>query len=723
MATMGAFWEKASIYLNLPKITMTDVVEILIITFLFYYMLVWIKNTRAWVLLKGIMVILLFVLVAAVFQMNTIIWIAKNTLSVAITAIVIIFQPEIRKALENLGQKNFLTSFFTFDFSKGEIAKFTDKTINELVKACYEMGKVKTGALIVIEDEIVLSEYERTGIAVDGILTSQLLINIFEKNTPLHDGAVIVRGDRVVSATCYLPLTDSLSISKDLGTRHRAAVGISEVSDSLTIVVSEETGKVSIAMGGELYRNVDAEFLKNKLSFIQHREKKVSKIELWRRRLKDVKESGKKLTNNLGLKVLAVLFAIALWIVVVNIDDPVKPAQYTISVTQDNMDYLTSNGKYSETLGGKNTVTFTASAKRSILEKLSNTDFTAVADMEKIEYVEGDGVCRVPITITCSKYNSNTVTISSKQQYLDVTVEDLGNVQKKITASTEGTVMDGCALGDVSIVTSNLLKISGPSSVTSQISTVVATINVDGMSSDVTDTVVPVLYDADGNEIDASKLKMNINTVTITAEILNTKDVDLSFQTKGTVASGYTLKEITYSPKKVRIKGETDVLNKVAKITIPDDVLDMSGAAEDVETTVDITSYLPDGTSLVLAADAKVEVKVKVEPITTKTFEVDASAFTLENIPDATKAKITEDTIQVEVTGAESDIKKLSADDITGTVNLQGYGNGEHNIVADIDVDNELYQVKTVRIPVKMTAEDTEIKSTESSKKSASKTK
>lgn len=294
MATMGAFWEKASIYLNLPKVTMTDVVEILIITFLFYYMLVWIKNTRAWVLLKGIMVILLFVLVAAVFQMNTIIWIAKNTLSVAITAIVIIFQPEIRKALENLGQKNFLTSFFTFDFSKGEIAKFTDKTINELVKACYEMGKVKTGALIVIEDEIVLSEYERTGIAVDGILTSQLLINIFEKNTPLHDGAVIVRGDRVVSATCYLPLTDSLSISKDLGTRHRAAVGISEVSDSLTIVVSEETGKVSIAMGGELYRNVDAEFLKNKLSFIQHREKKVSKIELWRRRLKDVKESGKK---------------------------------------------------------------------------------------------------------------------------------------------------------------------------------------------------------------------------------------------------------------------------------------------------------------------------------------------------------------------------------------------------------------------------------------------
>lgn len=294
VATLGAFWEKASLYMNIPQMTMTDVVEIVIITFLIYYMLLWIKNTRAWMLLKGIMVILIFVLVAAVFQMNTIIWIAKNTMSVLVIALVVIFQPEMRKALENLGRKNFLVSLFSFDFSKEDTAKFSDKTITELVKACYEMGKVKTGALIVVEDDILLTEYERTGIAVDGILTSQLLINIFEKNTPLHDGAVIVRGDRVVAATCYLPLTDSLSISKDLGTRHRAAVGISEASDSLTIVVSEETGRVSIALGGELYRNVDAEFLKNKLAYLQKREQEVSKIELLKRRLKDVKKTRKK---------------------------------------------------------------------------------------------------------------------------------------------------------------------------------------------------------------------------------------------------------------------------------------------------------------------------------------------------------------------------------------------------------------------------------------------
>lgn len=280
--------------MNLPKITITDVVEIIIIAFLLYYMLVWIKNTRAWNLLKGLMIVLLFVLVAALFQMNTIIWIAKNTANVLVIALVVIFQPEMRKALENLGRKNMLISLFPFDMSKGENVKFSDKTINEMVKACYEMGKVKTGALIVVEDEILLTEYERTGITVDGVLTSQLLINIFEKNTPLHDGAVIVRGDRVVAATCYLPLTDSLSISKDLGTRHRAAVGISEASDSLTIVVSEETGRVSIALGGELYRNVDAEFLRNKLTYLQKRERELSKIELLKRRLKDAKKAREK---------------------------------------------------------------------------------------------------------------------------------------------------------------------------------------------------------------------------------------------------------------------------------------------------------------------------------------------------------------------------------------------------------------------------------------------
>lgn len=285
----GLFQQNISKALGMANLTITwvDVIEILIISILFYHVLLWIKSTRAWNLFKGIMVILIFVVIAAFFQMSTILWIAENTFNVGLIALVIIFQPELRKALENLGDKNIINKLL--NMSKADVKKFSDHTIDELIKAVYAMGKVKTGALIVIEDEILLNEYIRTGIDVDAIVSCQLLINIFEKNTPLHDGAIILRGDRVVSATCYLPLSDSLSLSKELGTRHRAAVGISEASDSLTIIVSEETGNVSIALRGQIYRNVDADFLKEKLQYMQSRNHEVTRMELIKRRFKNAK--------------------------------------------------------------------------------------------------------------------------------------------------------------------------------------------------------------------------------------------------------------------------------------------------------------------------------------------------------------------------------------------------------------------------------------------------
>lgn len=255
--------------LHMPTMHWTDAAEIIILTLLVYHILVWIKNTRAWALLKGVTVIAFFILVAAFFRMNTILWIVQNVFSIAAIAIVVMLQPELRKAMEELGQKNLFSSILTFDSGRSEGGRFSDRTINEIVKASVEMGKVKTGALIVIEQDQPLGEYERTGIDVDGIVSSQLLINIFEHNTPLHDGAVIVRGNRVVSATCYLPLSDNMALSKELGTRHRAGVGISEVTDSLTVIVSEENGKISVAYKGKLERGLDAERLKARLSDIQ----------------------------------------------------------------------------------------------------------------------------------------------------------------------------------------------------------------------------------------------------------------------------------------------------------------------------------------------------------------------------------------------------------------------------------------------------------------------
>ena len=284
MQQINTFIDKYLATVHIPKtFVWTDIVEIIIISFLVYQILAWIRNTRTWALLRGVLVILGFLMVAAIFNMTTIIWIAGKIFSVAAIAIVVILQPELRRALEQLGQKNIFSSLLPFETAKVPEGRFSDKTRNEIIKACYEMGKVRTGALIVIEQNTTLAEYERTGIEVDGIVTSQLLINIFEHNTPLHDGAIIVRGDRIVSATCYLPLSDNMGISKELGTRHRAAVGMSEVSDALIVTVSEETGYVSVAMGGQLVRNVTPEYLKKRLESISKKSVEIGRLKkIWK---------------------------------------------------------------------------------------------------------------------------------------------------------------------------------------------------------------------------------------------------------------------------------------------------------------------------------------------------------------------------------------------------------------------------------------------------------
>ena len=276
------------------QIRRTDIVEVIILSFLIYQVMAWIKKTRAWSLLKGFAVLLIFIFLAWRFQLNTILWLARNVFSLGITALVIVFQPELRRALEQLGQKNLINSVFSFDSSKEDSARFSDKTVNELVKAVFEMAKVKTGALIVLERNTPLNEDERTGISLDSILSGQLLINIFEHNTPLHDGAVIVRENRIVSATCYLPLSDNLFLSKELGTRHRAAVGISEVTDSVTIVVSEETGKVSVAAGGELQRDLTQEELRGQLVIAQNKTRDTGRFKLWKGRVKKREKDADK---------------------------------------------------------------------------------------------------------------------------------------------------------------------------------------------------------------------------------------------------------------------------------------------------------------------------------------------------------------------------------------------------------------------------------------------
>ena len=289
---VGAFFDGLESWLSfLPRITIGSLTEIIIIAILVYFALLWIKSTRAWYLLRGIGMILAFALLAALFRWNTILWILDKSGAIAVTALVIIFQPELRKALEQLGSKNLFSELLLFDDGK-ENQEFSERTVNEIVKATFEMAKVKTGALMVIERNVSLREIERTGIEINGLVSSQLLINIFEHNTPLHDGAVVIRGNRVTAATCYLPLSDNMMISKELGTRHRAAVGISEVTDSMTIVVSEETGRVSLVEGGSLRRIAAAEMLKAALASMERQEETgSSRFRIWKGKKKNERKT------------------------------------------------------------------------------------------------------------------------------------------------------------------------------------------------------------------------------------------------------------------------------------------------------------------------------------------------------------------------------------------------------------------------------------------------
>jgi len=239
----------------MPHLGLNSILDILFITFVLYRVLVWIKQTRGWTLFKGILTIALIYLAAVILQMNTTAWIIEQSLTVAALAAVIIFQPEIRKALENLG-KNRNIPFFNPLEENQEANSAT--CVEEIIDAALKMSEVKTGALIVIEQKVPLGDLESTGVAIDAIVTNQLLLNIFEHNTPLHDGAVLIRSNRVKAATCILPLT-SEALSSDLGTRHRAAVGVSEVSDAFVVVVSEENGAISIAIEGKLHRNLGEE--------------------------------------------------------------------------------------------------------------------------------------------------------------------------------------------------------------------------------------------------------------------------------------------------------------------------------------------------------------------------------------------------------------------------------------------------------------------------------
>lgn len=407
-----------------------------------------------------------------------------------------------------------------------------------------------------------------------------------------------------------------------------------------------------------------------------------------------LKTLGKKLMNNIGLKLLALFFAIALWMVVVNIDNPVVRKPMTLSVTMKNQEYITELGKYMDTLGDSNTVTFYYTTKRSIWENISSTDFQAMADLKKIEAKE-NGTYRVPVVVSAIR-NASQITIEEKQLYLEVALEDLGKKQFQIKAATSGTVADGCALGNVTIDNANVVQVSGPVSVVGLIDSVVATVNVDGMATDITDNVVPVFYDAEGNVVDTTKLEKSIETVNISAQILNTKDVPLELSYIGIPAEGYCLAEVSSNPKTVRVKGTAASLNTFDKVVIPAEVLDVTNAADNIEKTIDISTYLPTGISLVIGSDAKVNITAKMETVETKEFRIPITNLTAAGLRNGFQLTYADRYLNVSISAGKTALAHLNASGITGTINVERLQEGTHIVKVTLDLDEKVYEVPDI---------------------------
>lgn len=246
-----------NIITSLMLIRVTDIIDIAIIAFVIYKLFSLLRNTRAEQVLKGLIFVLFFASIADILNLNTVSWVMNQFLTVSLVFIIVVFQPELRSALERLGRGRSL-------FSSEKILR-DERSIDELVSAMSSLSRQKIGALVVLEREVGLSDIIESGTKLDSDISSELLINIFIPNTPLHDGAVIIRKNTIAAAACYLPLSSSNTIAKELGTRHRAAIGISEKSDCLVVIVSEETGNISVAENGKINRYFDEESLRIRL--------------------------------------------------------------------------------------------------------------------------------------------------------------------------------------------------------------------------------------------------------------------------------------------------------------------------------------------------------------------------------------------------------------------------------------------------------------------------
>ena len=393
----------------------------------------------------------------------------------------------------------------------------------------------------------------------------------------------------------------------------------------------------------------------------------------------------KFLTNNIGLKILALLLAVILWTVVVSVDNPMEKRNFTATITLENQDALSAQGKYVSVADSSLSVSFKVRAKRSIMDRLSNSDFVATADLA---YIDEDG--NVPIRISCISYPS-TVYILGATHYLKVEVGEKRANKFVIKGETTGAPAEGYDVDDIS-VEPNVVSVEGPESVVSKIATVVATADVDGLGANINENVVPKFFDKKGREVNTTKLRLSVTTVKVRVTMASVKKVPVVVELpkKSILDGDVDIREITTKPEQLSVRGDAKALNKVSKISSPFSALNLNDITKDTTTTVDVTSFLPEGVSIAGTKGAKVEIYIDVRTMEEKTFEIPVENLNIQNLPEDMKAEFRDKTVSVTIQGYDDQLNSLSADEITGSVDASGLTGGKHRVEVVLNLDEDL---------------------------------
>lgn len=403
------------------------------------------------------------------------------------------------------------------------------------------------------------------------------------------------------------------------------------------------------------------------------------------------KKLMKRLTNNMGLKLLSVLISVVLWLVVVNIADPDATKTFSVPVNIQNKEVIEQMGKVPDVVGDTDIAVFSISGPRSYVEEMDADDFTVTADLSQVDLTEEDETKLVRIEVTPKKYEKY-ITIHQKTVNMQITLEELAEKNFVISPVTTGTPADGCAIGEVE-VTPNLLAVSGPESIVSKISKVTATINVDGISGDVTDNVVPVLYDEEGNVISSELLETNQATVNIKANILGTKSLTIQCDVIGEPEEGYEYTGLEYAPQTITVKGEAQILNTMNVITIPGEVIDITGATGNVENTIDINGYLPDGVSLVDDEVNQIAIKALIIPKASKIFNLPTENINIDGLPDNYELTYSATAVPINVRASQDEIDGFNVSNIQASIDVSELEPGTHTVQLELTVNDEKYEV------------------------------